>query len=159
MKLVELLTDIADSIRAKDGTVEKINAVDFAQRILDIPSGGESNLVLLQNIDITENVNALSLSMIREWIDNYDFLLLNFDFEFNVEDWLYIDSYYFPKSKAYKNDGLKGCIFWKRNDSYIGMVTNSNNKIPIKSQYTLKPYTSSNYFVADGNIKLYGIKL
>lgn len=40
MALTDLLTQIADSIRAKDGTADAIVATDFPQRILDIPSGG-----------------------------------------------------------------------------------------------------------------------
>ena len=44
MALTDLLTQIADSIRSKDGTAEPIIALDFPQRILDIPSGGGSGL-------------------------------------------------------------------------------------------------------------------
>ena len=40
MALTDFLTQIADSIRSKDGTTEPIPAIDFPQRILDIPSGG-----------------------------------------------------------------------------------------------------------------------
>lgn len=40
MALTDLLTQIADSIRSKDGTTDAIKATDFPQRILDIPSGG-----------------------------------------------------------------------------------------------------------------------
>lgn len=40
MALTDLLTQIADSIRSKDGTTEPIAAKDFPQRILDIQSGG-----------------------------------------------------------------------------------------------------------------------
>ena len=47
MALTDLLTQIADSIRSKDGTTEPIVALDFPQRILDIPSGGS---VLPSNI-------------------------------------------------------------------------------------------------------------
>ena len=42
MALTNLLTQIADSIRSKDGTTEPIPAMDFPQRILAIPSGGGS---------------------------------------------------------------------------------------------------------------------
>ena len=44
MVLTDLLTQIADSIRSKDGTTEPIPAMDFPQRILDIPSGGGGDL-------------------------------------------------------------------------------------------------------------------
>ena len=44
MALTDFLTQIADSIRSKDGTTDLIVATDFPQRILDIPSGGGSGL-------------------------------------------------------------------------------------------------------------------
>ena len=44
MALTDFLTQIADSIRSKDGSVEVIKATDFPQRILSIPSGGGSGL-------------------------------------------------------------------------------------------------------------------
>lgn len=44
MALTDFLTQIANSIRSKDGTTEPIVATDFPQRILDIPSGGGSDL-------------------------------------------------------------------------------------------------------------------
>ena len=44
MALTDFLTQIANSIRSKDGTTEPILATDFPQRILDIPSGGGSGL-------------------------------------------------------------------------------------------------------------------
>ena len=39
MALTDFFTQIANSIRSKDGTTEPIVATDFPQRILDIPSG------------------------------------------------------------------------------------------------------------------------
>ena len=47
MALTDLLTQIADAIRSKDGTTDAIKATDMPQRILDIPSGGS---VLPSNI-------------------------------------------------------------------------------------------------------------
>ena len=44
MALTDFLTQIANAIRSKDGTSEPIVATDFPQRILDIPSGGGSDL-------------------------------------------------------------------------------------------------------------------
>ena len=40
MDIISLLTQIADSVRSKDGTTELIHAPDLAQRILDIPTSG-----------------------------------------------------------------------------------------------------------------------
>ena len=39
--IVELLTDVADAIREKKGTTDKINAQNFAEEIRNLPSGGE----------------------------------------------------------------------------------------------------------------------
>lgn len=40
MALTDFFKQIADSIRSKDGTTDVIPAIDFPQRILDIPSSG-----------------------------------------------------------------------------------------------------------------------
>lgn len=40
MALTDFLTQIANSIRSKDGTTEPILASEFPQRIMNIPSGG-----------------------------------------------------------------------------------------------------------------------
>ena len=40
MDITSLLSQIADSIRSKDGTTELIYAQDMPQRILDIPTSG-----------------------------------------------------------------------------------------------------------------------
>lgn len=40
MALTDFFTQIADSIRSKDGTTDAIKATDFPKRILDIPSCG-----------------------------------------------------------------------------------------------------------------------
>ena len=42
--LSDFLTDVANSIRTKTGTTEQINAQDFSDKILNIPSGGENTL-------------------------------------------------------------------------------------------------------------------
>lgn len=42
MALTDFLTGIADAIRAKYGTSDVINAQNFAERILSIPTGGSS---------------------------------------------------------------------------------------------------------------------
>ena len=40
MGITDLLKQIADSVRSKDGTTELIHAPDLPQRILDIPTSG-----------------------------------------------------------------------------------------------------------------------
>ena len=56
MALTDFLTQIADSIRSKDGTTDVIKATDFPQRILDIPSGDGGDLPF----DITAGSFTLS---------------------------------------------------------------------------------------------------
>ena len=58
MALTDFLTQIADSIRSKDGTTDVIKATDFPQRILDIPSGGGSSDVILTCGTFTPSSNV-----------------------------------------------------------------------------------------------------
>lgn len=44
MTLTELFTSIADAIRTKKGTTDKINATDFPDEIINLPSGGGGEL-------------------------------------------------------------------------------------------------------------------
>lgn len=61
MVLIDLLTQIANSIRNKDGTTEPIVATDFPQRILNIPSGS-SNIVLSHGtFTPAENTNTVTV--------------------------------------------------------------------------------------------------
>ena len=83
MALTDLLKQIADSIRSKDGTTEPIPATDFPQRILDIPSGGGSGLpsnvnsgtITLsgdeQSIVIEHNLGCVPLGVILFDENNY----------------------------------------------------------------------------------------
>ena len=60
MALTDFLTQIADSIRSKDGTTEPIVALDFPQRILDIPSGGGiSGFYVAQGSFVLSNTHTL----------------------------------------------------------------------------------------------------
>ena len=83
MALTDLLKQIADSIRSKDGPTEPIPATDFPQRILDIPSGGGSGLpsnvnsgtITLsgdeQSIVIEHNLGCVPLGVILFDENNY----------------------------------------------------------------------------------------
>lgn len=62
MALTDFLTQIADSIRSKDGTTEPIPAIDFPQRILDIPSGGVTGYSISQGSFILESDHVLGNS-------------------------------------------------------------------------------------------------
>lgn len=56
--IVELLTDVADAIREKKGSTEKINAQAFAEEIKNLPSGGDNGLAdSIVNRTVTEYVN------------------------------------------------------------------------------------------------------
>ena len=85
MALTDLLTQIADSIRSKDGTTEPIPATEFPQRILDIPSGVHSpyevttgEFVLSEDhnlyVDNTENNFVLNHGIGKEPFMFYVFL-------------------------------------------------------------------------------------
>lgn len=76
MALTEFLTQIANSIRSKDGTTEPIVANDFPQRILDIPSGGGSdNGLFFQKYLSTSDINIYNST-------------LNIDLNVNDVEWL-----------------------------------------------------------------------
>lgn len=55
--LSDFLTDVANSIRTKTGTTEQINAQDFSDKILNIPSSGENTLKNL--LDATKSSQYL----------------------------------------------------------------------------------------------------
>ena len=76
MALTDFLTQIANSIRSKDGTTESIIATDFPQRILDIPSGGGSD----NGLFFQEYSSASDIS-----INNS---VLNIDLNVNDVEWL-----------------------------------------------------------------------
>ena len=60
MALTDFLTQIADSIRSKDGTTEPIVATDFPQRILDIPSGTDEKCAK-GTFTLNESTNSLTI--------------------------------------------------------------------------------------------------
>ena len=78
--IVELLTDVADAIREKKGSTEKINAQRFADEIKNLPSGGGSlnfdavlfNEATIGNnnykvLRIKEGVKSLESGAINNW--------------------------------------------------------------------------------------------
>ena len=62
MDITSLLTQIADSIRSKDGTTELIHAPDMPQRILDIPTSG-SEIVKISSGTFTPSQNVSSVEI------------------------------------------------------------------------------------------------
>ena len=63
MALTDFLTQIANSIRSKDGTTEPILATDFPQRILDIPSGGVSSDIRLATGTFTQSADVMNVEI------------------------------------------------------------------------------------------------
>lgn len=66
--LQDFLTDVANSIRTKTGTTDPINAQDFSDKILNIPSGGENTLKKL--LDATQSSAHLFEGYSEFLIDN-----------------------------------------------------------------------------------------
>lgn len=82
MALTDFLTQIANSIRSKDGTTDPIAATDFPQRIMNIPSGGSelpSNIntgtIILsedaQTIVVDHNIGCVPIGVILFDENNY----------------------------------------------------------------------------------------
>ena len=61
MTLTDYLQKIADAIRAKDGTSDVINAQNFAERILSIPTGGSSIVSESGTFTVAEDKNNLTI--------------------------------------------------------------------------------------------------
>ena len=78
--LGDFLKDVADSIRTKTQTTELINAQDFSDKILQIPSGGENTLKKL--LDATKTTKYLFNSYEGNDITN----LIQYSDTENVED-------------------------------------------------------------------------
>ena len=66
MGITDLLQQIADSVRSKDGTTELIHAPDLPQRILDIPSGGSDSGLFYQEF---ASVNTIDVKNVGASID------------------------------------------------------------------------------------------
>lgn len=65
--LQDFLTDVANSIRTKTGTTEQINAQDFSNQILNIPSGGNT---LKNLLDATQSTYYLFNNYKGTSVDN-----------------------------------------------------------------------------------------
>lgn len=63
MALTDFFTQIANAIRSKDGTTEPIVAIDFPQRILDIPSGGVSSDIRLATGTFTPSADVTTVEI------------------------------------------------------------------------------------------------
>lgn len=87
MALTDFFTQIADSIRSKDGTTDAIIATDFPQRILDIPSGGSglpSNIKTgtftvaedtTESVTITHGLEAVKPILVYIQPDNPEYVI------------------------------------------------------------------------------------
>ena len=70
MALTDFLTQIADAIRSKDGTSDVIKATDFPQRILNIPSGGSSEIEY-HPLSFTEDSESIIIPTNKKCKDVY----------------------------------------------------------------------------------------
>ena len=61
--IVELLTDVADAIREKKGTQDKINAQSFADEIRNLPSGASGDIVMKLNNATYNKANVESITL------------------------------------------------------------------------------------------------
>lgn len=68
MDLVSLFTNIADAIRGKKGTEDKIRAVDFASEIESIETGGGSSGLISKDVDFIDYDGTLLYSYTLEEI-------------------------------------------------------------------------------------------
>lgn len=110
MALTDFLTQIANSIRSKDGTTDLIVATDFPQRILDIPSGGGDINLSYGTFIPTENTKTVIVEHGLNIVPNFGIVFIiddmkgvsNSGFNTMVAD--------FPLSNMYKHYELR--IIW-----------------------------------------------
>lgn len=62
-KLKKYVTDIADAIRAKEGSTEKINPQDFVQRIENLQVGGGTSESSIEYLDVSGIDVSYEISM------------------------------------------------------------------------------------------------
>ena len=76
MALTDFLTQIADSIRSKDGTTEPIPAIDFPQRILTLPVSGSSvpSGMAVGSFTLSEDSTTVSIEHNLGVVPQYAFL-------------------------------------------------------------------------------------
>lgn len=70
MTLTDFLNNVADAIRTKDGTTEFIVAIDFPQRILDIPSGSGMEITTSSGAKMLKRVSSTSVHPQAQEITN-----------------------------------------------------------------------------------------
>jgi hypothetical protein len=64
--LTDFLTDVADAIREKKGTSEKINPQDFSDEIRNLPSGGEVAVLAPDMISGTDGIAQIRSVVIKD---------------------------------------------------------------------------------------------
>ena len=70
--LTDFLTDVADAIREKKGTTEKINPQDFSNEIREIETGGEPSPWAVDFGEEIATNNAVFVNALQEDIDYYN---------------------------------------------------------------------------------------
>lgn len=144
MALTDFLTQIADSIRSKDGTSEPIVANDFPQRILNIPSGGSDlpDSIKTGTFTVAEDtVDTITIphglgatpTMFFIFPDNPEYLIGNIGYSFlgTAKD--------LPITFVTKNNSVMGLVY------HIYSTTCDDTNITITA-------TNTNYMVRAGAI-------
>ena len=74
MLLTDFLTQIANSIRSKDGTTEPILASEFPQRILNISSGGVELPVSVKTGTFTVSQDSTEILVVPHGVTNFSII-------------------------------------------------------------------------------------
>ena len=148
MDIISLLTQIADSIRSKDGTTELIHAPDMPQRILDIPTSG-SEIVKISSGTFTPTSDVKSVE-----IEHGLSVTPNFSIVFALVDTAFGNNGYITASCSVDSDkqfNMRIRGNWGNVGGYtkFGEVTDSYNKNTV----IFNNVNSSDKFVANTTYK------
>lgn len=132
MALTEYLKTIADAIRAKKGTTETINAQDFATEIVNLPSGGNSNVIEVSELP-TENIDESKIYIVNELVN----------------------------AQVYYFDGEKYCTLFAVILDIVGVTPTINhyvvNELPTNAEITdLQTFSTVNCYIFDNVAYVYG---
>lgn len=137
--LTDFLTDVADAIRTKKGTTEKINPQNFSEEIKNLPSGSSPFAV-----DFGEEIasgNPAFINALQEDIDYYNEIVRKLNSgEIKESDVfkapILYDLAWIPPQVTPRNQ----CVdFWRlRSYKYDGTVYMNNNVSPFLRAYLLE---------------------
>ena len=86
------LTSVANAIRTKGGTSGSLAfPAGFVQAVMDIPSGGGSQLTKLAEVVTSEDVRSMGVTPSNDWYA-YDYLIVKLELTLTGNDWLYFST-------------------------------------------------------------------